>query len=315
LVDTLLIYSQQSFESMDRFQEMSIFRAVVDAGSFTQAAERLGLSKAAVSRSITQLESRLCIRLLNRTTRRLSVTEEGQTFHARCTSLLAELDEAEAEITVRSGQALGLLRVAAPLSFGVAHLASLWGDFLARHPQLRLEVSLNDRVVDLVEEGFDVAIRIGRLTDSSLISRRLASTPLMLCASPRYLRRHGTPRQPQDLGQHDVLAYSLFASGNLWTLTKAGETEQVRVVPRLTANNGDTCVQAALHHAGIVLQPHFLVQDALREGALVPVLKDWSAGELGIHAVYPGRAHVGPKVRLLIDELARRLPGRLQGKG
>jgi DNA-binding transcriptional LysR family regulator len=300
---------------MDRFQEMSIFRAVVDAGSFTQAAERLGLSKAAVSRSITQLESRLGIRLLNRTTRRLSVTEEGQTFHARCASLLAELDEAEAEITVRSGQALGLLRVAAPLSFGVAHLAPLWGDFLARHPQLRLEVSLNDRVVDLVEEGFDLAIRIGRLTDSSLISRKLASTPLMLCASPRYLRRHGTPRQPQDLSAHDVLAYSLFASGNLWTLTKDSKTEQVRVAPRLTANNGDTCVQAALHHAGIVLQPHFLVQDALREGALVSVLKDWSAGELGIHAVYPGRAHVSPKVRLLIDELARRLPSRLQGKG
>jgi len=297
---------------MDRFQEMSIFRAVVDAGSFTQAAERLGLSKAVVSRSITQLEARLGVRLLHRTTRRLSVTQEGSTFHARCGSLLAELDEAEAEITARSGQARGLLRVAAPLSFGVAHLAPLWGEFLARHPQVQLDISLNDRLVDLVDEGFDLAIRIGRLTDSSLISRLLASTRLVLCASPRYLRRAGTPRTPNDLAGHAVLAYSLFSSGNLWTFNSGAEQAQVRITPRLITNNGDTCVQAALGHAGIVLQPDFLVGPALAEGRLVQLLKGWEAGELGIHAVYPSREHVSPKVRLLIDDLARRLPARLR---
>lgn len=323
---------------MDRFQEMSIYRAVIDAGSFTQAADRLGLSKAVVSRSVSQLEARLGVRLINRTTRRLSVTEEGATFQARCIRLLAELDEAEAEITARSGQARGLLRVAAPLSFGVAHLAPLWGEFMARHPQVTLEVNLNDRVVDLVDEGFDLAIRIGQLSDSSLISRRLASTRLVLCASPRYLRRAGTPRMPQDLSGHAVLAYSLFSSGTLWTFRQtrpalahpsasrsrrgrqqaaapaelnAGAEVQVRISPRLLTNNGDTCVQAALGHAGIVLQPDFLVQRDLDEGRLVALLPRWEAGELGIHAVYPSREHVSPKVRLLIDELARRLPPRI----
>ena len=290
---------------MDRFQEMSIFRAVVDAGSFTQAAERLGLSKAVVSRSVTQLEARLGVRLLHRTTRRLSVTQEGSTFHARCGSLLAELDEAEAEITARSGQARGLLRVAAPLSFGVAHLAPLWGEFMARHPQVQLDISLNDRLVDLVDEGFDLAIRIGRLADSSLISRPLAHTRLILCASPRYLRRAGTPRAPQDLARHAVLAYSLFSSGNLWTLQRDTEQVQVRITPRLITNNGDTCLAAALHHQGVVLQPSFLVSDALQRGTLVELMPEFRSVEIGIFTVYPSRRHVPPKVSMLVEFLAQ----------
>ena len=171
---------------------------------------------------------------------------------------------------------------------------------------------MNDRIVVLVEEWWDLVIRIGGRADSPLISRPLARTLLVRCAWPRYLRRVGTPRAPQDLARHAVLAYSLFSSGNLWTLHRATEQVQVRITPRLLTNNGDTCVQAALGHAGIVLQPDFLVGPALAEGRLVQILKGWEAGELGIHAVYPSREHVSPKVRLLIDDLARRLPARLE---
>ena len=289
---------------MDRFLEMQVFSNVVDAGSFTGAADALDMSKAAVSRHVAELEERLGVRLLHRTTRKLSPTTEGEIFHARCRELLANLLEAEAEITARSGEAAGLLKVNVPVSFGLMHLAALWPAFLARHPKLLLDITLSDRVVDLVEEGFDCAVRIGQLPASTLISRRLASTRLVLCASPGYLKRRGEPMQPSDLPAHEVISYSLFSSGENWSFTgPAGEEVSVKVLPRVRTNSGDTCRAAALQDQGLILQPSFIVGPDLAAGTLVETMTGYRSRELGIHVVYPSRRFVAPKLRLLVDFL------------
>ncbi|QIM53111.1 LysR family transcriptional regulator [Hydrogenophaga crocea] len=292
---------------MDRFQEMHVFAAVVDAGSFVAASDALGMSKAAVSRHVAELERRLGVRLLHRTTRRLSLTAEGETFHARCKAVLAEVDEAEAEITAGAGEARGTLRVNVPFSYGQQRLAPLWPRFMARHPALTLEVTLSDRVVDLVDEGFDLAVRIAQLPASTLISRRLAGTRLLLCASPGYVAARGAPQHPADIARHDCIAYTLFSSGDLWHFEGPDGPTAVKVQGRLRSNNGDTCVQAALQGQGLILQPSFLVDPHLRSGALVALMPGWHAVELGVYAVYPTRRHVAPKVRLLIDFLAQAL--------
>ncbi|MGH8852968.1 MAG: LysR family transcriptional regulator [Telluria sp.] len=288
---------------MDKFLEMKVFSSVVEAGSFTGAAQLLDMSKAAVSRYVAELEERLGVRLLHRTTRKLSPTTEGDIFHARCRELLAHLDEAEAEITSRSGEGSGLLKLSVPVTFGIMHLASLWPVFLAQHPKVALDVTLSDRVVDLVEDGFDLAVRIGQLQASSLISRQLAATRLALCASPAYLERRGAPVHPEELRQHEVISYSLFAAGENWSFEGPDGPVVVKVEPRVRTNNGDTCRAVALQGQGIILQPTFLVGADLAQGALTEILPGYRAMELGIHAVYPSRKFVSPKVRLLIDFL------------
>ncbi|WP_026355064.1 LysR family transcriptional regulator [Massilia niastensis] len=292
---------------MDRFQEMKVFSAVVEAGSFTGATRALGMSKAAVSRHVADLEERLGVRLLHRTTRKLSPTTEGEIFHARCRELLDNVDEAEAEITSRSGEASGLLKVSVPVTFGVMHLAALWPAFLARHPKLALDITLSDRVVDLVEDGFDLAVRIGQLPASSLISRRLASTRMVLCASPGYLQRRGEPQHPDELLRHDVVSYSLFSAGENWNFTGPDGEVPVKVAPRVRTNSGDTCRAVALRDQGIILQPTFLVGADLAQGTLREILPAYRSMELGIHAVYPSRKFVSPKVRLLVDFLVEAL--------
>ena len=288
---------------MDRFQEMRVFTGVVDAGSFVRASDALGMSKPAVSRYVQELETRLGVRLLQRTTRKLSLTEEGAVFYARCKDLLADVDEAEAEITSRMAEASGLLKVNVPVSFGILHLAPLWADFMARHPKVTLELTLADRIVDLVEEGYDMAVRIARLPSSSLISRRIASTRMIVCASPAYLKAHGTPVHPADLAAHAVLAYSLFSTGDQWAFEGPQGPVTVKVTPRMHTNSGDTCRSAALMHQGIILQPSFLIGDDLKSGALVALLPEYLSTALGVYAVYPSRKHLSPKVRLLIDHL------------
>jgi DNA-binding transcriptional LysR family regulator len=291
---------------MDRFEEMRVFTAVVDAGSFVGASDALDMSKAAVSRHVADLESRLGVRLLHRTTRRLSLTPEGEVFQGRCRELLGGVEEAETEITARSGEASGVLRINVPFSFGLQHLAPLWAEFMAQHPKVVLDVTLADRVVDLVEEGFDMAVRIARLPNSSLVSRQLTSTRLVLCASPAYLKAHGQPEHPADLARHAVLTYSLFSMGEQWEFTGpdgAPGTTTVKVSPRLRTNSGDTCRVAALRHQGIVLQPSFLVGPDLQAGTLVEVMPAWRSIELGVYAVYPSRKFVSPKVRRMIEFL------------
>jgi DNA-binding transcriptional LysR family regulator len=288
---------------MDKFLEMKAFAAVVDAGSFVKAADALSLSKTAVSRLVGELETRLGVRLLHRTTRKLSTTREGELFYARCKEALAVVDEAEGEVTSHADQAIGLLKVSVPVTFGLMHLAPLWAGFMALHPKVALEITLSDRVVDLVDEGFDMAVRIARLPNSSLVSRKLTATRLVLCASPRYLAEHGSPVHPSEIASHAVLAYTLLSMGDNWEFAGSEGTVTVRTTPRMRTNSGETCCAAAALHQGIVLQPSFLVDSYLRSGELVEVLPQYRAVELGVYAVYPTRRHVAPKVRVLIGFL------------
>ena len=281
--------------------------AVVDAGSFVRAADASGRSKASVSRQVAELEARLGVRLLQRTTRRLSLTPAGELYVARCRELLATLAEAEAEVGAHGGEAVGLLRISAPVSFGVRHLAPLWATFMRAHPRVQLEVTLSDRMVDLVEEGVDLAVRIARLPSSSLVSRRLATMRLVLCAAPAYLAERGVPRTPEDLAEHDVVGYSLSATGDAWSFDGPQGPISVTVRPRLRTNSGDTCRAVALGGLGLIAQPSFLVADDLAAGTLVEVLPQYRPQPFGIYAVFPTRKHLAPKLRLLIDFLAEAL--------
>jgi DNA-binding transcriptional LysR family regulator len=250
------------------------------------------------------------VRLLHRTTRRLSLTEEGQVFYARSKVLLAELDEAENEITSRSDLASGLLRINAPVTFGILHLAPLWGVFKAQNPKVTLDITLSDRVVDLLEDGYDLAIRIGTLESSTLVSRQLSSTRVVLCASPQYLAAHGTPVHPGELANHAVIAYSYWSGRDEWRFDGPQGLASVSTQPCIRTNSGDTCRAAALAHQGVILQPTFLVGPDLAAGTLVELMPQYQSPTLGIYAVYPTRQHVSAKVRRLIDFLAEQLVGR-----
>lgn len=295
---------------VDKFLEMKTFNAVVDAGSFVKAADALEMSKAAVSRYVVDMETRLGVRLLHRTTRRLSLTDEGHVFYSRCKELLTELQEAEDEITSRSAAASGLLRVNAPFTFGIIHLAPLWGAFRALNPKVTLDITLADRLVDLVEEGYDVAIRIASLESSTLVSKRLATTGIVLCASPQYLEQHGTPTHPGELVHHSVISYSYFSTKDEWRFIGPEGAVSVKTNPCIHTNSGDTCRAAALAHQGVIFQPTFLVGRDLAEGTLVELMPQYRAMELGIYAVYPTRKHVSAKVRVLIEFLADHFAGR-----
>lgn len=284
-------------------QQLSSFLAVVRAGSFVGAADATGLSKAAVSRHVADLESHLGVRLLHRTTRRLSLSDDGQRFHERAVELVAQLQELEAETSSSGGEATGLLRINAPLSFGNLQLAPLWPAFLDANPRLSLDVTLNDRVVDLIEEGYDVAVRITNRLDSSLVSRQLATTRVVLCASPAYLQAHGTPQRPRDLAAHEVFAYSYWSSGDDWTFRGPEGDETARMAPRVRTNSGDTCRVLALAGRGIIMQPDFIVGPDLARGTLVELMPAYRSIELGVHAVYATRKHLPMKTRRLIDFL------------
>jgi len=294
---------------MDKFLEMKTFAAVVDGGSFVQAADALEMSKPAVSRHVAELEQRLGVRLLQRTTRKLSLTEEGRAFYGRCKTVLADVEVAEAEVTAKSIVVNGLIKINVPVSFGLLHLAPLWPDFMSRYPDVLLDVTLADRMVDLVEEGYDMAVRIGSLQSSSLVSRKLASTRMMLCASPGYLKKHGKPKHPSELIDHTVLSYSLLATGDHWAFDGPDGKVSVMVAPAMRTNSGDTCRTAALGDKGVILQPSFMVGDDVRGGTLVELMPEYRAREFGVYAVYPTRQYVSPKVRALMDFLSEAMQG------
>lgn len=289
---------------MDRALEMQVFCAVVDKGSFVGAADPLEMSKAAISRYISGLEERLGARLLHRTTRRLSLTDEGRQFYHQAKEVLAMMDAAEEAVSSAAPEPVGVLRVNAPLSFGVLHLAPIWADFMKAHPKIELDISLNDRLVDLVEEGFDAAVRIARMENSSLVGRRLASTRMRLCASPAYLQNHTPVLELADVAEHKVVAYTNFASGSEWVFEGPLGSQSVRTRSVVRCNNGDTCRSIALAGGGISLQPSFMVAGDLRSGALVEVLPEYRSIELGIYVVYPSRKHLPPKVKALVSFLA-----------
>ncbi len=288
---------------MDRFREMECFVAVVEAGSFVGAADVLRLSKAAVSRGVIELEARLGARLLQRTTRRQSITEAGRAYYDRCKQILAELEEADSAVGDVTGHPVGKLRINAPFSFGIRHLAPLWGPFMARYPDVEIEVDLSDRQVDVVNEGYDLVIRISRMRDSTLVHRQLATTRIVACATPEYLARHGRPASVAALADHAVIGYSYAADGDIWHFMTPDGPREVLTRPRMRANNGDTCQAVMLAHQGIAMQPDFLAGDALAAGKLVEVLPECRSDERGIYVVYPSRKHLSVKMRVLVDYL------------
>ena len=296
---------------MDNLADVAVFVRVVERGSFTLAADELELSRAAVSKYVSRLEDRLGARLLHRTTRRLSLTEAGAALFEASRGALESIEEAEETVAQLQSEPRGRLRVSAPMSFGILHLGPAMAEFARLHPRVTLDVRLDDRFVNLVEEGVDVAVRIGTLTDSSLIARKVATTRSVACAAPAYLAEHGEPEAPEDLAAHECLLYSYLSTANVWRFTAPdGRDIPVAVNGRIRINNGIVLAEAAAAGQGIVLAPSFYVAPMLRDGRLVRVLAGYRLPELGIHAVYPQREHVPPKVRAFVDFLVKRFGRR-----
>jgi len=293
---------------MDRLNDVACFVSVVDCGSFTQAADQLGLSRAAVSKQVSRLEARLHARLLNRTTRRLSLTEVGQVFYASARRGLQEIAEAEAAVSTLQAAPRGTLRLNVPMSFGILYLAPALPRFLSRYPEINLDVRLDDRKLDLVDEGFDVAIRIGDLPDSSLVARRLCDCPRVVCATPGYLAAHGEPAVPDDLRRHNALTFSYSDAPSQWHFTaRDGTPIAVPVSGSARMNNSLALRELLLAGTGIALTPRFVVGPDLRAGRLRQVLADYGVRMLSVHAVYPERRNLSPKVRAFVDFVAEML--------
>jgi DNA-binding transcriptional LysR family regulator len=289
---------------MDPFRQIQAFTAVVQAGSFVKAATRLDTSKAVVSRLVQELEAALGTRLLNRTTRKLSLTDAGSDYYERSRQILEDLADANAAASQGASDVSGRLKINAPLTFGNLHLAPLWGEFLKLYPRVDLDITLTDRVVDLVDEGFDMAVRIARQDSSSLVSRPLARDRMVMCAAPGYLRHAPPICNLDDIAQHSVMAYAWWSGGDDWQFEDAdGTVQRVTTHPRLRANSGDTCRAAALADQGIIYQPGFLVADDLRSGRLVAVLPELRGPEITVNVVYPSRRHLPGKVRAMVDFL------------
>lgn len=290
---------------MDRFRNLEIFAKTAERLNFAAAARELKLTRAMVSKHIADLEARLGMRLFQRTTRRVSLTEAGRMLAARAGGVIDALQETEDAVRELHTVLTGRLRVNAPVSFGAKHLTPLVARFLADHPGVTIDLTLNDRAVDLIEEGYDVLIRIGVLADSSLIARRLAPARLAIVAAPDYLKRWGVPKTPADLKRHNCLGYSYWSLRDEWQLTgPGGKAERVRVKGSLSANNGDALRCAALDGVGLILQPTFSIADDLRTGRLVRVLAAYAPRELAVHALYAPGAAPSAKLRAFIDMLA-----------
>ena len=292
---------------MDRWVAMQVFGQVVESGSFAKAADKLGLSTSAASRQVAELEAHLQTRLLNRTTRRVSLTESGRQFYERTVQLMADLAEAEQEASSAAVVPRGTIRLTTSVTFGVRHVAPAIAEFLERHPEVRFDVSLSDRVVDLVEEGLDLAIRIGAPGADNLVARKLGETRLVPCASPQYLAKHGAPKTPEDLAKHNCFTYEYVSPRHVWRFRdRSGAERAVRVAGQLHSNNGDILAEVAAQGAGIVFEPAFIVGPDVRAGRLVPLLQDFVPPPVPIYALYPSRKHLSAKVRRFVEFLIER---------
>ena len=289
---------------MNPFEDMRLFCQVMESGSFTAAAEQLGLSKQFVSRRLIQLEDRLGVRLLNRSTRRLDVTPLGQSYYESALRLLGEVEQVEQGIAGQNSEPRGTIRLSAPLSFARAHLGCLLPQFLQRHPQVSVEVDLSDRPVDLIGEGYDLVLRIGTLEDSTLIARRIASIQRVYCASPDYLALRGTPLQPDDLAQHDCLPYG---HGRQVQWRFKGKVQALNVSGRMRVNNGELLRDTAIAGLGVTYLPTFIVGDALKDGRLITILDDFAPEALTLSAVYPQHRQSSRPVQALVEFLRERL--------
>jgi len=289
---------------MDRLTEMEAFATVVDQGGFTDAAKKMGISKSAVSKHISSLEARLGARLLNRTTRRVSPTEIGLAYYDRARRVLSDAGEADALVASMQSAPAGLLRISVATDFGVNHLSPILGDFLQQFPDITVNMVLNNRYVELISEGFDMAIRMGDLEDSSLRARKLTETQMRMIAAPSYFEKHGRPTRLDDLNSHKLLHYSNQASGNAWKITApSGEERQIRSAGWLSVNDGQSLLNACIAGLGIAYLPSFLYANAMEQGQVVDVMPDLPIERTGIYAVYPPGRFTQPKVRAFIDFL------------
>ena len=302
---------------MDRLVSMAVFKHSVDVGSFAAAARHFGISPEMVGNHVRALEKHLGVRLLNRSTRRLNLTEAGGVYYERCAQILADIQNAEAEMNLLQASPSGLLRVTAPVTFGVLHLAPAVSEYMTRYPDVKLDMTVTDRLVNLIEEGFDVAIRIGELQDSKLIVRQLASDRDVVCAAPAYLDRAGRPVTPSDLTRHACLVYTEAGAPATWRFKdEQGRTETVHVSGPVTTTNPAFLHHLALAGHGVVCGPSFIFCRDIADGRLVPLLTNWQSRELSIHALYAHRPLLSAKVRTFVDFLAERFgsaPGREKG--
>jgi len=290
---------------MDRLAAMQAFVHVVEAGSFVRAAEKLGASTSSTSRLVADLEAHLGARLLNRTTRRISLTETGQSYYERCVQLLADIDEAETAASAAATSPSGRLKLTCPYNLLAEPIAPALAEFSRRHPQVSFDVTVADRVIDLVDEGFDLAVRIGAPGGEQLVARRLGATELVACASPAYLARHGVPRTPDELARHRALTYAYVAAPFVWRFTdRDGRRHEARVAGPLHANSGELLLAAAIDGMGIVFEPDFVVAPGIARGELRRVLDGFTGPRLDVWAVYPSRRHLSAKVRAFVAFLA-----------
>lgn len=286
---------------MDKLTSMRVFCRVATSGNFSLAARELRISPAMVTKHIASLESQLGIRLLNRTTRKVSMTEAGESYLRLSQNLLSDIEEGESSLSELSHHPSGTLKLTAPIDFGVLYLAPAIANYLNRFPDVSIDINYQDRKVNLVEDGFDIAIRIGSLPDSSLIAVPLMKQQTICCASPDYLQRHGRPRHPTELRKHNCLTYSYSSTNNDWHFSKDGESYAIKASGRLNANNGRAMTAVAAQGVGIILKPQFMVQDFIDKGELVAILEDYDLPHGDVFAVYPHRRFLPAKMRSFID--------------
>lgn len=293
---------------MDKFESIRAFTQVVETGGFAAAARLLDVSRSAVNKLVINLESELGVQLLHRTTRRVSPTETGRAFYDRCVRILADLEEAELAVSQLHEEPKGNLKINAPMSFGILHVAPVVTDFAAQYPDLRVQLTLEDRFVDPLEEGYDLNIRIAEpFTSNSLIVQAIAPAPRVLCAAPQYLQAKGIPTTPEELEQHSCLHYGYLATGNQWRLIGAEGEHRVSVKGALCSNNGEVLRTAALNGLGIALLPLFIVESALQQNTLQVVLPNYHPPEIVVQVTYPVNRHLSTKVKLFVTFLKERL--------
>ena len=287
--------------------DIVVFTKVVETKSFTGAADALGLPKSTVSRKLAQLEERLGVRLVQRTTRKLALTDIGEAYYERCARIVADLASAEQLVTDMQATPRGRLRVTATVDFSTRYLGAIVADFLAQHRDINVELDATDRVVDLIEDGFDVAIRFGNLPESSLVARRLCSVKLVMVAAPSYLARHGTPATIEDLDAHDHVLFTPGSRNQTWTLARGDAQYEFGRPARFASNNYGAVLDVATAGGGIALMSDFMIADSLDDGSLLRILTDWTTRPTDVHAVYPARQNLPPRLTLFLDHLAKAL--------
>lgn len=296
---------------MDRLNAMNLYCRIIETGQLSTAADQLNLSKGAVSKQLAKLEAHLGGRLLNRTTRRLTPTEAGIAFYERAKLILESVEEAECVVTGLTAEPRGVLKINAPMSFGASYLGALLAEYQAKYPLVDIDISLHDRQVDIVDEGYDLVLRIAALEDSSLIARKLAPCHIVICASPDYLEKHGEPKTPDDLKNHQCLLYTYNDSAKFWALQDtAGASKNFTVNGPLLANNGNLICDAMLNGMGIAILPTFIVGDAIRNGKAITILNEWKQKPSDISLLYPSSKHLSAKVRAFVDMAVEHFKGK-----